>query len=47
MENAEKTELLRRKEIVAWQISIAKCYQIIAKREKELEEINRQLLKLE
>ena len=45
MENPEKTELLRRKEIVEWQIRIARDRDVIDKRTKELNEINKQLLK--
>lgn len=43
MEILDKKELLRRKEIVEWQIRIAKDYKIIALRENELKEINKQL----
>lgn len=47
MENPEKTELLRRKEIVEWQIRIAKDRKIIDLRELELKELNKQLLKFQ
>lgn len=45
MKNLDKTELLRRKEIVEWQITIARERKIIDLRELELKEINQQLLK--
>lgn len=43
MDNLDKKELLRRKEIVEWQIRIAKDYDMIRKRENELKEIDKQL----
>ena len=46
MENLPKKELLRRKEIVEWQLSFAKDCEIVERRQKELNEINHQLLKL-
>lgn len=42
-----KNELLRRKEMVEWQITIAKSPQILKEKEQRLEEINNQLLKLQ
>jgi len=43
MDTNAKNELLRRKEIVEWQIQIAKDHEIIKKRKIELQEINEQL----
>jgi hypothetical protein len=47
MKNLDKTELIRRKEIVEWQIRIAKDRSIIDLRELELKELNKQLLKFQ
>ena len=47
MENPQKTELIRRKEIVEFQIRIAKDREVINRREKELKELNKQLLKFQ
>lgn len=47
MQNKEKKELLRLKEIVEWQIKIAKDYKIIEIRTKELKNIEKELLKYE
>jgi hypothetical protein len=45
MENQQKAELIRRKEIVEWQIRIAKDREVIDIRKQELEELNKQLEK--
>lgn len=47
MEGLDKAELLRRKEIVEWQISIAKDRNIIELKKKELKDINQQLSKFQ
>ena len=47
MEILDKKELLRRKEIVEWQIRIAKDYKIVDIRKNELKSINEQLKKYE
>ena len=47
MKNLDKTELIRRKEIVEWQIRIAKDRSIIDLRELELKDLNKQLLKFQ
>lgn len=47
MKNLDKTELIRRKEIVEWQIRIAKDRSIIDLRELKLKELNKQLLKFQ
>lgn len=47
MKNLDKNELIRRKEIVEWQIRIAKDRSIIDLRELELKELNKQLLKFQ
>jgi hypothetical protein len=38
-----KAELLRRKEIVEWQLSFAKDIEIAERRQKELEKIRKQI----
>ncbi len=35
------SELLRRKEIVEWQINIAKCHKVIERKQAELAELNK------
>lgn len=47
MKDLDEKELLRRKEMVEWQITIAKCYKVIAAKEERLKEINKQLEKYE
>lgn len=47
MENQQKAELIRRKEIVEWQITIAKDRDVIRERELQLKELNKQLEKIE
>lgn len=36
-------ELERLKEIAEWQMSIAKCWEVIAKKERSIKEINQQI----
>ena len=43
LKEVSQSELLRRKEIVIWQISIAKDHQIIQQKELELKAIYEQL----
>lgn len=45
MKNIDEKELLRRKEIVEWQIKIAKDYKVIEAKELRLRQINQQLNK--
>lgn len=45
MEHLDEKELLRRKEIIEWQLTFAKCYKVIASKEERLKEINKQLEK--
>lgn len=47
MEILDKKELLRRKEVVEWQIKIAKDHKVIQEKETRLKEINEQLKKYE